>query len=77
MAPSGVPSWIAGPIYGLAVMVFMSLVILPPVGAGGLPAMIGFSFVVEHALFALALGIWALMQPETRTDPLAANARQA
>ena len=77
MAPSSVPSWIAGPIYGLAVIVFMSLVILPPVGAGCMPAMIGFSFVVELALFALALGIWALTQPETRTDPLAANAPQA
>lgn len=53
----------AGVLYGLAVMAFMALVALPLVGAGSMPAMIGFSFVVEHALFGLALGLWPSAQP--------------
>jgi uncharacterized membrane protein YagU involved in acid resistance len=54
----------AGVVYGLLVMVFMTLVVLPIVGAGGMPAMIGFSFGVEHTLFGLVLGLWPSVQPQ-------------
>jgi uncharacterized membrane protein YagU involved in acid resistance len=60
---SGAPAIAAGVVYGLVVMVFMSLVVLPLVGAGGMPAMIGYSFGIEHALFGLVLGLWPSVQP--------------
>ena len=53
----------AGVLYGLAVMVVMAFAVLPLVGAGSMPGMIGFSFVIEHALFGLALGLWPSAQP--------------
>jgi hypothetical protein len=54
---------VAGVVYGLAVMVFMAQVVLRLVGAAGMPAMIGFSFVIEHALFGLLLGLWPTVEP--------------
>lgn len=53
----------AGVAYGLAITVVMALVVLPIVGAGAMPGMIGFSFVIEHVLFGLALGMWPSLQP--------------
>jgi hypothetical protein len=54
----------AGLIYGLLVMFFMSLVVLPIVGVGKMPGTIGWpSFTVEHLLFGLTLGLWPLRRP--------------
>lgn len=60
---SGAPAIAAGVVYGLVVMALMSLVVLPLVGAGGMPAMIGYSFGIEHVLFGLVLGLWPTVQP--------------
>ena len=58
----------AGIVFGLAVMVFMSLVTLPITAAtlgGGrpieeMPSVVGWgTFSIEHAMFGLVLGIWA------------------
>lgn len=53
----------AGAAYGLAVAGLMAFVVLPIVGAGAMPAMIGLSFVIEHVLFGLLLGLWPSRQP--------------
>ena len=58
----------AGIVFGLAVMVFMSVVTLPITAAtlgGGrpieeMPSVVGWgTFSLEHAIFGLALGVWA------------------
>ncbi len=66
-----------GVVYGLLVMVFMSLVVLPLVGAGGMPAMIGYSFGLEHVLFGLVLGLWPSVQPGLFPKPSTLHARRA
>lgn len=59
---------VAGVVFGLAVMLFMSWVTLPLTAAligGGkpieeMPSMVGWgTFSLEHAIFGLILGIWA------------------
>ena len=60
---------VAGIAYGLVVMGVMSPVVLPIVGAGGMPEMVGFSFWIEHALFGVVLGLWPFLRPaESRRD---------
>ncbi|HEX2031165.1 MAG TPA: hypothetical protein VHL78_07175, partial [Actinomycetota bacterium] len=62
----------SGIAYGLLVLLGMSFVGLPLVagvfGAGEpiaeMPAMVGWpTFTIEHALFGLVLGLWALARP--------------
>lgn len=62
----------AGVVYGLAVMLLMSLAVLPlaaaAVGAGSeisdTAGITGWpTFVVAHLLYGLALGIWAMLRP--------------
>lgn len=72
---AGPTGLIAGIVYGLLVMGFMTLVVLPIVGAGGMPKTVGFSFGIEHAIFGMALGLWPLLRPaEFRRDRLTATA---
>jgi hypothetical protein len=55
---------VAGLIYGLVVLLLMSFVVLPIVGAGGMPSTVGWpSFVVEHLIFGMVLGLWPLARP--------------
>ncbi|HET8631420.1 MAG TPA: hypothetical protein VFL91_28695 [Thermomicrobiales bacterium] len=54
---------VAGIVYGLVVLGIMALVVLPLVGAGGMPRMVGFSFGVEHIVFGMVLGLWPLLRP--------------
>jgi uncharacterized membrane protein YagU involved in acid resistance len=45
---TGAPAIVAGLVYGIAVMLAMSLVVLPLVGAGAMPGMVGWpSFTIE------------------------------
>jgi hypothetical protein len=62
------PLVIAGIVFGLVVMLFMSFVTLPLTAAivgGGkpieeMPSMVGWgTFSVEHAIFGLVVGVWA------------------
>jgi uncharacterized membrane protein YagU involved in acid resistance len=56
---------VAGAGFGLAVLLFMSFLLLPLVGAGGMPGMVGWpSFIFEHLLFGLVLGLWSLRHPQ-------------
>jgi hypothetical protein len=64
---------ISGLIYGLLVMLVMSFIVLPVVGAPDLPRLMGtFSFVIIHALFyGLPLGLWPVVQPQFFAGPTA------
>lgn len=63
---------IAGAVFGLVIQFVMSLVVLPLLGLGTMPGMIGLpSFTVEHLLFGLTLGVWVAARPQD----VAASAR--
>jgi hypothetical protein len=54
-----------GVLYGIAVMAFMTVVILPLVRLGEMPGMVGWpSFTVEHGLYGFVLGLWPVLRPE-------------
>ena len=64
---------VAGLVYGLAVMVLMSVLVLPVVaglsGAGQAISRMGgdtgwLTWVVLHAIFGLALGLWVYVRPQ-------------
>jgi uncharacterized membrane protein YagU involved in acid resistance len=57
---------ISGLIYGLLVMLVMSFIVVPIVGAPDLLRLVGtLSFVIAHALFyRLPLGLWPVAQPQ-------------
>ena len=58
-------AFVAGLVYGLLVFLFMSYVILPIVGVGGMPGMVGYpSFIAEHLLFGAVLGLWPVLRPQ-------------
>lgn len=61
---TGVAAIILGGLYGLAVMILMSLVTLPVLGLGEMPTMVGTpSWVIEHLIFGLVLGAWPALRP--------------
>jgi len=57
---------ISGLVYGLLVMLVMSFIVVPIVGAPNLLRLVGsFSFFIAHALFyGLPLGVWTVLQPQ-------------
>ncbi len=64
--------------YGLVVLVVMSFVLLPVPAElfdGGkaisdMPNMVGWgTFSLEHVIFGLVLGLWALLQPQSHAGP--------
>ncbi|MFN2526851.1 MAG: hypothetical protein ABR505_11410 [Actinomycetota bacterium] len=69
----GVVTVVAGAVFGIAAMLFSSLVGLPLAASlfgGGepiseMPTMVGWStFTVEHLIFGIVLGIWVAMRPQ-------------
>lgn len=60
---AGPMGFVFGIVFGLLVMAFMMLVVLPLVGAGAMPKTVGFSFGIEHAVFGMVLGLWPLLRP--------------
>lgn len=62
---TGAAAVVGGMVYGVVVMLFMSFVVLPIVGAGAMPAMIGWvSFTIEHLMFGVVLGLWPVLRPQ-------------
>jgi uncharacterized membrane protein YagU involved in acid resistance len=71
----GIQAIVVGLVYGLAVQLVMSLIVLPLVGQGGMPGVIGLpSFTVEHLLFGLTLGVWVARRPQDIASGAATNA---
>jgi len=66
---AGQVGMLAGIVFGLLVMGVMMVVVLPIVGAGGMPKMVGFSFGIEHVIFGMALGLWPLLRPAEFARP--------
>jgi hypothetical protein len=75
---TGVLGLLAGIIYGGVVMVVMSFVVLPVVGVGSMPHLIGWpSFTIEHLLFGMVLGLWPLLRPQDFVGPKITERRPA
>jgi len=56
---------VGGVVFGLAVQLVMSVIVLPLVSQDGLVGEIGLpSFTVEHLLFGLTLGLWVALRPQ-------------
>ncbi len=65
---TGMVAVLGGLAYGLIVAGFMTWIVLPLVGQGGMPGMIGgFSFTVEHLIFGMTLGLWPALRPQDFT----------
>jgi hypothetical protein len=86
----GAAAPVAGVVYGLAVMIVDSLIVLPiaaSVFGGGtpisdMPQIVGWgTFTIEHAIFGLVVGLWPALRPQDvsapaeRPGPVAAEAR--
>ncbi len=62
----GMMALLAGLVYGLVVLLIMSFIVLPIVGAATMPTTIGWpSFIVEHLIFGMVLGLWFLARSGT------------
>jgi len=71
----GVQAIVVGLVYGLAVQLVMSVIVLPLVGQGGMVGEIGLpSFTIEHLLFGLTLGLWVALRPQDIASGALANA---
>lgn len=71
----GMMALMGGLLYGLVVLMLMSFVVLPIVGAATMPTTIGWpSFVIEHLIFGMILGLWLFARP---ADAVRVNARVA
>ncbi len=65
----GVTAVIAGAVFGLAIQLVMSVIVLPILGLASMPGTIGLpSFTVEHLLFGLTLGLWIAARPHDVAD---------
>jgi hypothetical protein len=61
---AGTAAVVGGMVYGVVMMIVMSFIVLPIVGAGAMPGMIGWpSFTIEHLMFGLVLGLWLAVRP--------------
>jgi len=59
------------------VMLFMSFIVLPIVGMGSMPGMVGWtSFTIEHLMFGLVIGLWPVLRPQDFTGLISRSVRQ-
>ena len=64
----GATAVISGLVYGVVVMLFMSFIMVPIIGAPNLLHMLGWpSFTFAHLLFGFVLGLWPVLRPQDFT----------
>src|SRR5579859_200841 len=74
----GVAAVIGGMVYGVLVMLLMSFVVLPIVGAPNLLTLLGgTTFIIGHLLFGMVVGLWPVLRPQDFTGLFGRQARQA
>lgn len=62
---TGIGAILLGSMYGIAIMLAMSFIVLPLFGLGSMPQMVGTpSWVIEHLIFGMALGAWPALRPQ-------------
>ena len=74
----GVLAVIGGMVYGVLVMLLMSYVVAPLVGAPNLLQMLGgLAFTLGHLMFGLVLGLWPVLRPQDFVSRASRHVRQA
>lgn len=64
----GAAAVISGLVYGVLVMLFMSFIMIPIIGAPNLLHMLGWpSFTFAHLLFGFVLGLWPVLRAQDFT----------
>lgn len=62
---TGIGAILLGGMYGIAIMLFMSFIVLPLFGLGSMPQMVGTpSWAIEHLIFGMTLGAWPALRPQ-------------
>ena len=73
----GVVAVISGLVYGVLVMLFMSFVIAPIVGAPNILNLLGWpTWTIGHLLFGLVLGLWPVLRPQDFTSLVGQQVRR-
>jgi uncharacterized membrane protein YagU involved in acid resistance len=73
----GVVAVISGLIYGVLVMLFMSFIMVPIVGAPNILNLLGWStWTIGHLLFGLVLGLWPVLRPRDFTSLVGQQVRR-
>ena len=74
----GVAAVVGGMIYGLLVLLVMSFIVLPIVGAPTLFQLLGWpTWIIGHLLFGMVVGLWLVLRPQDVTGLLGRQARQS
>jgi uncharacterized membrane protein YagU involved in acid resistance len=74
----GAAAVISGLVYGVLVMLFMSFIMVPIIGAPNLLHMLGWlSFTFAHLLFGFVLGLWPVLRPRDFTNLEGRQVRRA
>lgn len=61
----GMLAVMGGLVYSIVILLVMGFVVLPIVGAGQLPGMVGWlSFTIQHLVFGMVLGLWPVLRPQ-------------
>ncbi len=73
----GAVAVISGLIYGVLVMLFMSFIMVPIVGAPNILNLLGWStWTIGHLLFGLVLGLWPVLRPRDFTSLVGQQVRR-
>ncbi len=74
----GAAAVIGGMVYGVLVMLVMSFIVAPIVGAPNFFQLLGWpTWTIGHLLFGMAVGLWPVLRPQDFTGLLGRQARQA
>jgi hypothetical protein len=74
----GAAAVIGGMIYGVLVMLVMSFIVAPIVGAPNFFQVLGWpTWTIGHLLFGMVVGLWSVLRPQDVTGLLGGPARQA
>jgi len=74
----GVVAVIGGMVYGVLIMLVMSFIVAPIVGAPNFFQLLGWpTWTIGHVLFGMVVGLWPVLRPQDFTGLLGRQARQA
>jgi hypothetical protein len=74
----GAAAVVGGMVYGVLVMLVMSFIVTPIVGAPNFFQSLGWpTWTIGHLLFGMVVGLWPVLRPQDFTGLLGRQARQA
>jgi hypothetical protein len=73
----GLASVIGGMVFGLLVMLVMSYIVAPVVGAPNFFQLLGWTWIIGHLIYGMVVGLWPALRPQDVTGLPGRTARQA